>query len=638
MSRIRFFILIIVLVFLFGVVRGQQDTMVLDVYTVSASRVPSGFETVFFTARSISAEEITALNPADLHSLIDMLSSVDVRQRGPNGVQADISISGGSFEQTLILVNGVPFNDPQTGHHNLNLPFQVSDIERVEILTGPGSRFFGEGAMTGAVNIITRKNDKPGNSIAAKFTGGEYRYHSAEAALKFKIGKWGQYISVSDGASAGYVRNTDFTSKHLWGSGYRDFNGVKLLINGGWNNRFFGANSFYSPLYPDQAEEVSVLTGHIGLTGGSKIMWSADVHFRRHDDRFELFRYEYPEWYKGHNYHRSLTRGVAMRAQTGSVVGLSRIGFAYRNEAVISNLLGYDRDTIFNKNRNAYYNKEADRNLADIYADHSFKFKSVSLSIGSLLFVFPDKKAGLYPGIDVNYKTGEKVSFHAGLNKSFRLPGFTDLFYSSPTNIGNPDLKHEEAVSLFLGGKYQAGGFSAGSILFLRDNRNMIDWVKKEGDQQWQAINLTRIHTFGSELSLNLKPVITTPWFNSIRVEWCFTEQIKKMPDSIISYYILDHLKNKFTLSASHSQGSRLSVHWDAVYQQRSGSFTDIQGNEQLYPDAFILNAGVGFVVAESIKLNIRISNILSSRHIDFGGVALPGRWIMVSVLFCSAL
>ena len=90
----------------------------------------------------------------DLQDLLKFASAVDVRQRGNNGVQADISIRGSSFDQVLILLNGIQLNDPQTGHHNLNLPVSY-DIDRIEILEGPSARLYGPNAFAGAINIIT---------------------------------------------------------------------------------------------------------------------------------------------------------------------------------------------------------------------------------------------------------------------------------------------------------------------------------------------------------------------------------------------------------------------------------------------------------------------------------------------------
>ena len=66
-----------------------------------------------------------------------------------NGTQADVAMRGGTFEQTLILVDGFRMNDLQTGHHNMDLPFPVDSFSDVEVLHGAGSALYGSDAVGG---------------------------------------------------------------------------------------------------------------------------------------------------------------------------------------------------------------------------------------------------------------------------------------------------------------------------------------------------------------------------------------------------------------------------------------------------------------------------------------------------------
>ncbi|HBX87582.1 MAG TPA: vitamin B12 receptor, partial [Marinilabiliaceae bacterium] len=85
---------------------------------------------------------------------------VDIRERGPLGMQADVSMRGGSFDQVMILLNGINISDPQTGHHGLNLPVDLESIERVEILRGPAARVYGPNAFDGAINFVTKSSSQ----------------------------------------------------------------------------------------------------------------------------------------------------------------------------------------------------------------------------------------------------------------------------------------------------------------------------------------------------------------------------------------------------------------------------------------------------------------------------------------------
>ena len=108
--------------------------------------------------RSVSAFDVSELELVT-NTLADLLRldpSLDLRSRAPNGVQSDLSIRGGTFGQTLVLLDGVRINDAQSGHHNMDIPVPLSAVSRLEILRGSGSTLYGSDAVGGVLNIITK--------------------------------------------------------------------------------------------------------------------------------------------------------------------------------------------------------------------------------------------------------------------------------------------------------------------------------------------------------------------------------------------------------------------------------------------------------------------------------------------------
>ncbi|MDZ7605551.1 MAG: TonB-dependent receptor plug domain-containing protein, partial [Cyclobacteriaceae bacterium] len=143
----------------------------------------------------IERKEIESSPAQSVQDLLEYVAGVDVRQRGAEGVQADVSIRGGTFDQTLILLNGINITDPQTGHHNLNIPVSLSQIERIEILEGPAARVYGPNAFSGAINIVTRQSGS--NSVDLQLSSGSFRYFDADLAGSFKTGKLQNSISLN---------------------------------------------------------------------------------------------------------------------------------------------------------------------------------------------------------------------------------------------------------------------------------------------------------------------------------------------------------------------------------------------------------------------------------------------------------
>ena len=158
----------------------------LEEIEVSASRAPSLFSEIVRVLTVIDSKNIEQGAATSLQDVLGQVAALDVRQRGAGGVQADISIRGGTFDQVLILLNGINITDPQTGHHNLNLPVSLSQIERIEILEGPAARIYGPNAFSGAINIITKQFEE--KTITARFDGGSFGYFGANIAAGFNTG------------------------------------------------------------------------------------------------------------------------------------------------------------------------------------------------------------------------------------------------------------------------------------------------------------------------------------------------------------------------------------------------------------------------------------------------------------------
>ncbi|MEW6701979.1 MAG: TonB-dependent receptor plug domain-containing protein, partial [Bacteroidota bacterium] len=240
----KFFSIIILLLLLTELAAQQTKEYKIDEVVVTASRIPMNYSKLLRTVSVINSFDIKKLPVNNIQDLLQHVGAVDLRARGVEGVQADAGIRGGTFEQTLILIDGVKIIDPQTGHNNLNLPISLDNVERIEVLKGEGSRMFGANAFSGAVNIITKKSKAPLLSFSA--LGGQNALFETNLFGTYPIGFTGNNFYFSKKKSDGYRYNTGFEITNF-SAGQNIFleEGIINFLFG-YTDKKFGAYNFYS--------------------------------------------------------------------------------------------------------------------------------------------------------------------------------------------------------------------------------------------------------------------------------------------------------------------------------------------------------------------------------------------------------
>ena len=104
----------------------------------------------------IKGERFAQLPVHSLDELLRYVPGIEVQARGPLGSQSDITMRGGTFQQVLVIVDGMRVNDPNTGHFTSYIPIAPSEIERIEVLKGASSTLYGSDAVGGVIHVITK--------------------------------------------------------------------------------------------------------------------------------------------------------------------------------------------------------------------------------------------------------------------------------------------------------------------------------------------------------------------------------------------------------------------------------------------------------------------------------------------------
>lgn len=430
--------------------------------------------------RSISVID-TREQPLLYNHWVDYLQlnpSIDLQERAPNGVQADLSIRGSTFEQTLVLLNGLRMDDVQTSHHDLDLPLPTHAIDRIEILPGAGSALYGSDAVGGTVNFITGPPEYSEAQAGAAF--GNFGINQEDLSAGFVASRLDERLNVARDFSTGFIPDRDYRSLTIFSNTGAHSRLGRSLIMLGLGDKPFGANQFYGPY--DSWERTKSWFAGLKQDLGKKTEF--DFGYRRHTDEFILLRDD-PSVYENNHIDQS---GQAALRRT-EVLGQNSTLF-YGGEGFY--------DSIHSNNLGDHW-----RTHEAGYIDYDVRaLRRFSFSVGAREEVFDRNGSQFSPSAaaGVWLKPGWKLK--ASASRGFRLPTYTDLYYSDPAHIPNPKLLPESAWSYEAGLLWDEGGrYKAEATFFARREKNDIDYVRALPSDPWQAENLARLNFTGVEAS-----------------------------------------------------------------------------------------------------------------------------------------
>ncbi len=604
----------------------------LDEVEVTGSRAPLALGQAARMVTVLSREDIQAAPVQSINDLLKMAVGVDVRQRGPIGAQTDIGIRGGTSEQITILLNGINICDAQTGHNVFDLPCDLADIERIEVLEGPAGRVYGTSSLVGAINIVTRKAGDTSGEV--RMEGGSFGYLSAGGRANIKGGLWNNLLSGSYTRSDGYQRskaghlNSDYEGgKMFYQGGYRDEH-LRLSWHAGMSVRGFGSNTFYSAKFDEQYERtMKLFTAVQGEMTAGKVHFRPSVYWNRGYDRFELIRGS--EEKVPFNHHRTDVFGVALNSYFDWVGGRTAFGAELRNEDIVSSNLG---ETLSEPHDN--YKVGLNRSNLSMHLEHNILLKRFTLSAGFIAVknTWNQMPFTIYPGVDASYRIGDNWKIYASYNESLRMPSFTELYYSVGGHKADKYLKPEELRAVEGGVKYNNPFLTAHVSIFHHHSRNMIDWVMdtRDADPIWQSVNHTKVNTLGQEISATLDMgYLLHTRRTTLSVAYCHLHQSKDEQPYLQSQYSLEYLRHKLSAQLRMPVIAQLNMMLGWRYQDRMGTYTNTSGVVCNYHPYSVFDGRLSWD-ADTYTLYIDANNLLSKRYVDYGNVPQPGCSIKV--------
>jgi outer membrane receptor for ferrienterochelin and colicin len=554
---------------------------------VTANPYPVPYDNLSRSVTVLLKEDIAKL-PA--HSIADVLllaTPVDVRARAPFGLQADFSLRGTAYSQVLVLVDGIRINDSQTGHHNNDIPIQMQDIERIEVLMGPGSSIYGTDAFGGIINIITARHAKP---VRSSVSVGEHGLVEGSFGVSFQKGKFEQSLSASGNRSSGFRYDRDFNNVSM---SSRINVGEKLRISVSHMNKEFGAYGFYGPSPSREwTDQTLVSFDHQGDKAGFQ------GYYRTHGDRF-IYDIRSPGLFKSD--HRTQAAGVSAKARHSLPhSGWITLGGEAGGDWIASQNLG---DHAFAR--------------TSLFSELQWSFgKSAALYSGLRLDNYSNFGSALNPSLSGSWWVLPRARLRTALGRAFRIPTFTELYYRDPNNEANSDLKPESSWSAEVGADIIPAKDWLGSVtLFSRRERNVIDWIRGSTREKWRTANIGKLSTAGIELSL--ERAIGSQVRLAARYS-IISSDVGKV--DYISKYVLDYAHDSLSGVLTFRMPLAMELLQTINYKKHA------DGRDYWLLGGRLERSFYKFSAA------LEYTNLLDRQYQQISGVDMPGRWFIASL------
>jgi vitamin B12 transporter len=560
---------------------------------ISSTRIDLPFSKNSRTIQLITAEDMKKAGVTNVADALQQIAGIDIRRRGTNGTQADLYIRGGSFDQTLLLVDGIKVDDAQTGHHTMNLALPIEVIKRIEIIKGPAARIFGQNAFNGAINIITK--DIPDTDVSLNVQGGSYNQFNAAVTAGINLDDSSHIIHYSKNTSEGYRFNTDFDNQNFVLKSTFNKKNLPIAMLISLSDRNFGANGFYaSPAAINQYEEtMASLIGFSTVIKKGNFTWKPRIYWRRNEDEYVFVRNN-PSIYR--NLHISNKIAAELNGSYTSTIGVTGFGIETAKVYLSSNNLG-----------------DNNRFVSTLFLEHRLELfdNKMDITPGVAVTYFSDFKFFAFPGIDIGYQVLDNLRVYSNMGYTYRVPTFTDLNYKSPTTIGNPNLEPEKAFSQEIGLKWNTAGFNATIAVFNRDSNRLIDYVKMQSTDPWQPQNIQDVTTKGFETQLDY--AFTIHSFNQkVQLGYSFLEDKIKQSSFTFSQYSVNSLKHQVVGS---------------YYMQFFKNFTNsilYRYSERISGDSYtVVDLGAAYTF-KAFEFSLFANNIFNAEYTETNFVPMP--------------
>ncbi len=587
-----------------GIRKGFFIVLYLLIFSLSFSGdAEDGFIKIVVKKTKETAPGYYSLSYKDMElfafsSPVEALSTttLNLQSRSFNSaIQSDFLLRGSNYEGARILLDGKNINDPQTGHHNSDIPFTREDFSAADLVSGVSPSYFGPGSIGGEINFTTIRPDK--RKIVFELTGGEYGSFGQLFSATDKIGGLGGRVSFENRESNGSRKDTDFKKITSSAAAGLDLPMGSLDLNFGYQEKEFGAYDFYTPGkgYPSKEWTKTFLADTGVNLKRDGFIFQTGLLWRRHFDKFMLDKDNIRSNFLSHHRTDILSPRVYL-GKDDTVIGKVGLGAEYSDQRINSTTLG-----------------KHVRAQKSIFLDEGLSLdERISLNSRIRLDDYGEIDTALTGATQAVYDFLNGNLLSLGVSRALRVPTFTELYYDDPTTMGNAGLSYEKSLSYEIGHIYSEGKLYFSSLIFLRDEENFVDWVKENPAQvKWEAMNIASSRVLGAEEQLRYE-------FNEhfrLNANYAYIDR-EKSDDGYTYKYGENYVRHLVSAVSIFNFG----------FGEQEVGFTYKKPPSRA--GWFLLHAKISISLNKSSKIFLWATNIFNVEYQEIPGIASPGRWI----------
>lgn len=612
-----------------------SQTMDLDPVQINASLQEKRIRETGRNIVILDKESLQKIPGNSLDEILRFIPGIEVQMRGPAGAQADFVIRGGTFQQVLVLIDGIRMNEPLTGHFNSYIPILKEEIQRIEVLKGAAASIFGPDAVGGVIHIITQKSfeDKKKERILADVKRGSYGLSHQSISGELSHPKTSLFIGAQQNKADGQPLRgtTGFVETNLYSlrMAKKLSHDWQLMIRGAVDRRNFNAQNFYTNFLSDTAKEtVNSTWQQASLTkSNSKADYYLLLGARQLRDEY-IFR---PTAAANDNRTQLFNTDIRQIQKLKWQQAKWTSGVQLFNKVIRSN----DRGNHTHQHIGLYSSLM-----------HQ-PLKGLFLTEGLRLDWDQSYKWNFIPQFNIAYIM-DQFAFRGSIGKGVRDADFTERYNNynksivSSGRIGNPALKAEKSLNIEIGADFFLNkSVQIHATLFRRNQTNMIDWVQTKFENMPRrsnlvtngiyalAMNIANVNTNGGEIDLNGMYQIS----NRLKLRWNSGLTILQSlaADNISSLY-LSNTANMIwnsNIQVNHDRGM-LSI--STLYKNRAEQKTNNLTASVSKSFVLVNLRADAYVWRKKASVYGQVENVFDVKYADFLGAKMPGRWLMLGI------